>query len=647
LGGYPSRPARFTAGGVQGFGSWDCEAKLRHPDAERHMPSPTEIVLSARVLLEAAPDAMVVVDPLGEIVAANMQAEKMFGYTRAQLLGKSLGELIPPKYRASHKQHREAFFRAPQVRTMGVGLKLFALQNGGTEVPVDISLSPLVIESGTFVIASIRDVTEHRLTEAALRESEERLRMATQAGKMFAYEWNAATDKIAHSEGGASILGEDQGTHTGQHILTMLPEEDRERLIAGGTQLSPEKPYLQISHRMVRSDGTMIWVEQSSRAYFDEHGKLLRIVGMLADITDRVGAQEALRQKERELSEAQRVAGVGSWNWDVQKDIVTWSEELYRIVGLDPTLPALSYKDAPRILTSKSLERLHRAVEEALRSGTLDELDLEVIRSDGATRWLQLWGEAVGDTTGSVVRLRGTAQDITERKLSEQAIASMSRKLLEAQEQERARIARELHDDINQRLALLSVEIQRIKEANPITYGELRNRMDELGKRTSEISDVVQSLSHELHSSRLEYLGLVSAMKGFCKEFSDKHKVGIDFDSEGIPPGVPQDVSLCLFRVMQEGLQNALKHSGVKVFEVKVHGSPAEIQLTVRDSGVGFDPELIKDTKGLGLISMQERVRLVKSTISITSKPQSGTEINVRVPLSAGAQTDQAKLAGA
>jgi signal transduction histidine kinase len=125
-------------------------------------------------------------------------------------------------------------------------------------------------------------------------------------------------------------------------------------------------------------------------------------------------------------------------------------------------------------------------------------------------------------------------------------------------------------------------------------------------------------------------------MKGFCKEFGDKHKVEVAFDSEGIPSGVPSEVSLCLFRVMQEGLQNALKHSGVRFFEVKMHGSPAEIHLTVRDSGVGFDPELAKDTEGLGLISMQERVRLVKGTISITSRPHSGTEINVRVPLSAG-----------
>jgi signal transduction histidine kinase len=136
-------------------------------------------------------------------------------------------------------------------------------------------------------------------------------------------------------------------------------------------------------------------------------------------------------------------------------------------------------------------------------------------------------------------------------------------------------------------------------------------------------------------------------MKSFCKELGGKHQVEIDFSSEGIPSDVPPEISLCLFRVMQEGLHNALKHSGVRFFEVKMHGSPAEIQLTVRDLGKGFDPELAKDTPGLGLVSMQERVRLVKGTISITSRPGAGTVINVRVPVSAGKQTEQAESAGA
>jgi PAS domain S-box-containing protein len=189
---------------------------------------------------------------------------------------------------------------------------------------------------------------------------------------------------------------------------------------------------------------------------------------LAAIVEDRARAEEDLRQKERELSESQRLAGVGTWYWDIEKDIAIWSEELYRIAGRDPRLPAPNNKESPGLLTAESWERLQRAAEATLRDGRSYELDLEIVRPDGTTRWVTARGEPVRDATGRIVRLRGTSQDITERKLSEEALARMSRKLLEAQEQERARIARELHDDISQQLALLSVEIQQMKEVLPV-----------------------------------------------------------------------------------------------------------------------------------------------------------------------------------
>jgi signal transduction histidine kinase len=270
-----------------------------------------------------------------------------------------------------------------------------------------------------------------------------------------------------------------------------------------------------------------------------------------------------------------------------------------------------------------------------------------MVRSDSTVIWVDRISRAYFDEHGKLLRIVGMLTDITERVRAEESLASVTRQLVEAQEQERKRIARELHDNANQRLALLAIEIEKLKNDIPNQNSDVRVHVGEIHNEALEISKEIQALSHELHSSKLEYLGLVSAMKSFCRDFGDKHKVKVDFDSEGIPRILPQDISLCLFRVTQEGLHNALKHSGVKLFEVRLRGSPTEIHLTVRDSGVGFDPELAKDTQGLGLISMQERIRLVKGTISITSRPESGTEINVRVPLSARAQTAQARLAGA
>jgi PAS domain S-box-containing protein len=218
-------------------------------------------------------------------------------------------------------------------------------------------------------------------------------------------------------------------------------------------------------------------------------------------------------------------------------------------------------------------------------------------------------------------------QDITDRKHAEEALAGMTRKLIESQEQERARIGRELHDDINQRLAMLALELEQLKE-NP---SEIQARVQELRKRTTEISNDVQALSHDLHSSKLEYLGVVAGMKSWCKEFGERHKMEINFNSDVAKP-LPLEVGRTLFRVLQEAVHNSSKHSGVKRVEVLLREESSEIHLVVRDLGRGFQVKPAFQGKGLGLTSMRERVRLVNGTIEIESQPMCGTTIQVRVP---------------
>jgi signal transduction histidine kinase len=365
---------------------------------------------------------------------------------------------------------------------------------------------------------------------------------------------------------------------------------------------------------------------------------------MTADVTDRKRVEEALLWKNAELAEAQRLAGVGSWQWDARTDTVIWSEELYRLVGRDPKLPAPSYKEQPSFFTAESWGRLQRAVEDALQNGTSYELDMEIVRSDFTNKWAVARGEPLRDEGGQIVGLRGTVQDITERKRAEDALSGFSRKLIEAQEQERTRIARELHDDIGQRLALFAIELEETTENLPDSAEKVRSRMEELRKRMFEISTDVQALSHELHSSKLQYLGVVAAMTSFCKEFGEQQKVEVDFIPADIPHTVPEEVSLCLFRVLQEALHNAVKHSGVRHFEVELRGASDAIHLTMRDLGLGFDPEGAMKGRGLGLTSMQERLKAVNGELSINSQPKRGTTIHACVPLISG--TSSVRAAG-
>ena len=467
-----------------------------------------------------------------------------------------------------------------------------------------------------------------------------------------------------------------------------------------------------------------------------------------------------LRQREAELREAQRLARVGSWRWVPATDTVTWSEQLYRTAGRDPHLPAVSYREHGTLYTAASWESLQRAVEAALRDGTPYELDLEMIRSDGAHIWVRGRGEVERDAAGRVVALHGTAQDIserkrvedslraseekfrrvfhetavgmvivsldgrflsanpafceylgysepeliqrtvesvthaedwpnfssqlqqaidkgesfrrfekrclhrsgriihtecsaslirgpdgeplyfvgevldvTERKRATEAISMVNRRLVETQEQERARIARELHDDINQRLALLAIEIEKFKDLASVSPAEVGHRLGALTNLVDEISRDVQAIARRLHSSKLEYLGLVSAIGAFCRESAEQHKVEIEFLHDDIPRDLSDDVKLCLFRVLQEALHNAVKHSGVRDFQVRLNASSDEISLRVSDSGVGFELDSPVGQSGLGLTSMRERLHLVQGTLSIQSSPPGGTTILARVPL--------------
>jgi signal transduction histidine kinase len=217
---------------------------------------------------------------------------------------------------------------------------------------------------------------------------------------------------------------------------------------------------------------------------------------------------------------------------------------------------------------------------------------------------------------------------MAEARRTQDSLRKISSSLIEAQEQERHRIGRELHDDINQRLAMLALELEPIK-GSP---AEVQRRLEEMRKQATEISNDVQALSHELHSSKLEYLGLVAGIQSWCKEFGARREIEIDCKTD-VSSSVPAEIEFSLFRVLQEALHNASKYSGARRVEVHLREDSAEIHLIISDFGRGFDVEAAKQGAGLGLTSMCERIRMVNGTIAIESKRTGGTSIHVRVPL--------------
>lgn len=258
------------------------------------------------------------------------------------------------------------------------------------------------------------------------------------------------------------------------------------------------------------------------------------------------------------------------------------------------------------------------------------ETEYRLRRNDGEYRWILDYGVPRFEPDGSFCGYIGSCNDITERKSFEESLQALTGRLINAQEEERARIARDLHDDFSQRLALQSIELGQLSAK--LLESPERASVLKMWNDTCEIAADLHSLSHQLHSSKLEHVGLVSALNGLCKEISGKHKIEVRFIEGETPRDIPKDVALCLFRVAQEALGNVIKHSATQNAEVELSANEHGIQLRIADSGKGFATDDRSPSTGIGLIGMSERLRLVGGRFLVRSEPLKGTEIVAEVP---------------
>jgi len=265
-------------------------------------------------------------------------------------------------------------------------------------------------------------------------------------------------------------------------------------------------------------------------------------------------------------------------------------------------------------------------------SSTRDKYELEfrMVAKDNRVVWLHNMVSVIRENNQPRTLL-GFSTDVTEKKEFKVTLRDLSSRLINAQEEERRRVARELHDDLNQRMAILSIELEQLgKTKKP---ANLDRRLQGLKITAQQISADIHQLSYRLHPSKLDHLGLAAAVKGLCQELSATGRLQVEFEQYGFPASPPEDVTLCIYRIAQEALRNCVKHSGASSAMVLLQNTGNEVRLTVEDTGQGFLLNSGAMKKGLGFTSMQDRLRIVGGEMHIRAKPSLGTHIEVSVPL--------------
>lgn len=351
------------------------------------------------------------------------------------------------------------------------------------------------------------------------------------------------------------------------------------------------------------------------------------------DITERKQAEQQLRRNEERLTLALDAASMGTWDWHVPTGEMNWSPETHRIFGDLTAERRPSFDAFIDLLHPMDRDRVSQTMTDAMDRGASYETDFRVRGFDRIERWVMGKGKAWRN--GKPLRMSGVFVDFTERHRVEQELRELGGRLIDAHEQERRRLARELHDDVVQRVTVLAAELGTMQRALASPAPGINESLGKLSTQAKAIGSELRRLSHQLHPASLEHAGLEGSIRGHCRELSEAQHLDIQVEIVDLPARVAPELALCLYRVTQEALQNVVKHSGATRAIVTLIGAGHEMFLSVVDGGAGFQVEAAQGKGTLGLVSMRERARLVQGQLIVTSRPGGGTRVELRVPLPA------------
>lgn len=568
-----------------------------------------------------SPVGIAIEDLEGRPIFVNPALCSLLGFSEEELLHKHCVDFSP----AEDAEKDWVLFeqlKSGKINQYSLDKRYF--RRDGSLVWGRLSVSLLRDSASPMVVAIVEDTTEKKIAEAGLMQAQHDLEMVTKEMAAAVTRCSRDLRYLWANQGYADLLQRPLHEIVGRPIAEVVGAETFEavrpyfeRVLAGETVNYDREVHYQ-------GPGVQ-WISATFTPTLAADGTADGWVAVIVDITQRKLAERAL-SRHAAIVESSQDAIISK---TLDGIILTWNPAAERIYGYaEDEVVGQSIS----ILAPPELREEQIGILEKLKAGErLDHFETTRITKRGEKIDVSISLSPIKDSNGRVIAAAGIIRDITQRKQSEEALSKVSQKLIQAQELERSRLARELHDDINQRLSLLAVTLDGLRKEVPASK-QLRQDLDAASKQVADIGTDIQALSHRLHSPKLELLGLAAAASSFCKELSHRQTFEIDFHSEDIPKHLPEDISLTLYRVLQEALQNAVKYSGSQHFRVSLTRASNEIELTVQDEGVGFEPDEAIKGNGLGLASMKERMKLVDGELSVDSQLQHGTSIRARVP---------------
>jgi len=488
------------------------------------------------------------------------------------------------------------------------------------------------------------DITKRRQAEEALIASEQRVSLAADAANLRCWVHDLVTDQMWATQTGRNVLGWwPSRPLTFEQFMERVHPDDRQSVRRAVQRSREDHSDYEAEYRLVVPSVGTRWVAARGRCEFDCDGKPLRMRGVTIDITKRRQAEEALIASEQRVSLAADAASLRCWEYDIQSDQLWATQTDRNMLGWWPSRP-LTFEQFTERVHPDDRESVRRAVQRSREDRSDYEAEYRLVVPGGGTRWVAARGRREFDRDGKPLRMRGVTIDITKRRQAEEAARELSGRLINAQEEERSRLARELHDDVTQRLALLAIDAGRGERNLPSAAGGTAMRA--MRESLIRLSEDVHALAYRLHPSILEDLGLIEALKTECERFGRVASIPVDLKAQEVPDPLPHAVALCLYRIAQEALRNVGRHARASAVQVSLRRLDGGVQLAVRDNGAGFDPAQQRDRPSLGHASMRQRVYQLNGELEVESAPGHGTTVLAWVPLKEEQSEPSARAAG-